>query len=124
MAPAETTVRDREAAGRPLPAPGGLRRPASAFCQAWKGDDRGARGRLWDEGRRPPFRDVRPTAGDGDRGGHGEARDFRGQGAALLAARTAAPHHLRLLLLAGQPGALAVLPAAGCLWTQDRLCLA
>src|SRR5262245_63047203 len=79
MAPAETTVRDREAAGRPLPAPGGLRRPASAFCQAWKGDDRGARGRLWDEGRRPPFRDVRPTAGDGDRGAMEKRAIFGGK---------------------------------------------
>ena len=54
-------------------------------------------------------------------GAHGKARDLRRQGAALSAARAAAAHYARLLLLAGEPGGLAVVPAAGRVRAQDRL---
>src|SRR5262245_8040896 len=55
---------------------------------------------------------------------YAEARDFRERTAALRAARATDPYHGHLLLLASDPGDLAVLPAAGCLRTLDDVRLA
>ena len=55
---------------------------------------------------------------------HGKARDLRRQDAALSAAGATAWRDARFLLLAGEPGGVAVVPAAGRLRAQDRLHLA
>src|SRR3954468_24499649 len=52
---------------------------------------------------------------------HGKARSLQPQAPALLAARPAADHHVRLLLLAGEPGSVAVVSAAGRVRPLDQL---
>src|SRR3954469_20414898 len=52
---------------------------------------------------------------------HGKARSLQPQAPALLAARSAADHHTRLLLLAGKPGRMAVVSATGRLRPVDRV---
>src|SRR3954470_23657755 len=52
---------------------------------------------------------------------HGKARALQPQAPALLAARPAADHHIRLLLLASEPSGVAIVSAAGCVRPLDRV---
>src|SRR5215475_14557117 len=102
--------------------PGGaaLRRSPQS---AWKGDDRPARDTLLDAARRWPWFGLARGAATGV-GLHAQARDLWRHAPALPAARAPAADHPGVFLLAGHPGAVAVLLAAGCLWPQNRFRLA
>src|SRR5215213_4106969 len=54
-------------------------------------------------------------------GPHGKTLDLQPQLPTLRAAPPADRHHFRLLLLAGDPGGVAVVPAAGCVRAFDQV---